>query len=408
MQYRPGTRWWISLGSTKEQLVDQVNYLADNGFGTVEFVVFNSGYITGGANGPMAATSADNTLYPDPALYDYESDNFYEKLEAVLAASEARGITVDLNMGTGYEANSIYVTAEDSMEQMALGRTTMTVSADAVGNTQNFTLPDAEISPLYTTYANGVPRALWTGIKDVNAIVISKIVSKEGTELKSGNQFVDLENKTIAKSYSNQYVLDPENTITIDLNGQDVQAGDTIQWTPEEEGEWEIVALYSVPSGSTPIRGFYSEDQVSFVTDHMDAEATARYVNDYFGPNNARMNRLVNKYSDTIRAAFNDSYEFYIDQYYNYKAYELAKDAENNPAGYDLSMYLPSLYKLSESCFGIGGVSADWVKYSKTTDTFLTYDLTADEKNRIKYDYNTIVNELFMEGQAAFSDTLEQ
>ncbi|MCI8496772.1 MAG: hypothetical protein HFE85_00800 [Clostridiales bacterium] len=408
MGYRPGTRWWISLGSTKEQLVDQVNYLADNGFGMVEFVVFNSGYITGGANGPMAATSADNTLYPDPNLYDYETDTFYERLEAVLAASEARGITVDLNMGTGYEANSIFVTAEDAQEQMALGRTTLTINEGDINAVQQFTIPDAEISPLYTTYANGVPRALWTGVKDINAIIISKIVSKEGTALKSGNQFVDLENKTITKEYSNQYVLDPENTITIDLNGQDVKAGDTIQWTPPAEGEWEVAVLYSVPSGSTPIRGFYSEDKVSLVTDHMDGKAVERYINDYFGPNNARMNKLVTKYKDTIRAAFNDSYEFYVDQYYNYKTYEMAKDAQNNPAGYDFSMYLPSLYKLSESCFGIGGVSADWVKYGKTTDTFLTYDLTDDEKNRIKYDYQTVVNELFMEGQAAFSDTLEQ
>lgn len=419
-QYRPGTRWWISLGSTKEQLVEQVNYLADNGFGMIEFVVFNSGYIIDENQGPMSASSASDTLYSDPNLFDYESDTFYEKLEAVVAAAAERGLIVDLNMGTGYEANSVFVTKEDSMEQMALGRTTWEVKAADVRTEQTVAVPDVEVSPLFFTFANGVPRALWLDEVNLNALIISKIVSKEGAELangggggffggssvpEAGTQFVDPDGKTLTKTYTNQYILDPATTIVIDAG--EIENGE-IKWTPTEEGEWEVVALYSEASGSTPIRGFYSEDKVSLVTDHMDPEATARYIHNYFGETNKRMYEIVTKYSDTIRAAFNDSYEFYIDNYYNHLAYEMAKDAENNPAGYDLTKYLPALYNVGEA-FGIGSVdTVDGIGYSSAAANYLAYDgLTEDEIARIEYDYDTIVNELFMQGQEGFSTALE-
>lgn len=401
MQYRPGVRWWWSMGTTTEELLEQIDYLAENNFGMIEIVPFNSGYITDQNASPMGATSADDTIYPDEKLYEYDNPAYYEKLETVIAAAAEKGIIVDLNMGSGYEASYKDITAEDSMENMALGRATVAVDSSSVGKSLEIAIPDAEVSPLYDSTANGVPMAEWTGVKKLQAIVFAKKDSN-GTALAKGNQFIDLESGEISKSYADQLVLDIDHTKIIDMSEQDLAPGDVVSLTADLEGEWEVVALYSVPSGSFPIRGIYDH---SYVVDHLDGAAVARFVNMWLG-NEEGLKPIVEKYGDSIRAGFNDSYEFYTDKYFNYKVYDAAKSPETNGIGYDLTKYLPTLYKLGENCFTIGKINGDIAPYDKTTDNFLTYNIPEDEKTRITYDYNQLVNSLFLEGMESFSTEL--
>ncbi|WP_069988468.1 glycosyl hydrolase [Massilioclostridium coli] len=390
MEYRPGVRWWISPGTTTEDLLKQIDYLAENGFGMVEISPFNAGYVS--ENG---SSSAEETIYPDERLKDYDNDVYYEKIEAVIAAAEEKGITVDLNMGSGYDASYKTITAEDGMENMALGRTSISVQADNVNNQIQVTIPDVEVTPLYgDKKADGILMTEWTGVKKLEAIIFAKKDSN-GTPLTAGNGFIDINTKEVNKTYENQVVLDINHTTVIDMSEEEFNDGDIITLTPDTEGEWEVIALYSIPSGAFPIRGIADH---SYVVDHLDGEACAKFVNEWLG-NEDGLKPIVSKYSDTIRAAFNDSYEFYTDKYFNYKVYDAAKSSDTNVIGYDLTKYLPSLYKQGENCFGFGVIP-------KTNNTFLTYNLSEDEKSRIVYDYNQLVNEQFLEGMESFSNEL--
>ncbi len=161
-------------------------------------------------------------------------------------------------------------------------------------------------------------------------------------ELKKGNQFIDLEKQEVSKSYDNQLVLDAEHTIVVDLTDKEYHPGDTVTVTPDLAGNWEVIALYTVPSCSIPIRGIYDK---SYVVDHMDAKQYNDYVNDWLG-NPEGLQPIIEKYGDSIRAGFNDSYEFYDDMLYNNNLYTEAKNPDNL-IGYDISKYIPAMYQLS-------------------------------------------------------------
>ena len=150
---------------------------------------------------------------------------------------------------------------------------------------------------------------------------------------------------------------------------------DEILGSLDDTKEYEVIAMYYVPSGGT---GVDCEPEW-YVADHMDAETAADYINDWLG--DANMKQILDSHSN-IRAVFNDSYEFYSDIYYTEDMAELAADAENNGLGYDFSKYLPTIYKQYSAApfyMGLG-----------TSDTYLTYTADAGEEARIQYDYNTL------------------
>lgn len=62
----------------------------------------------------------------EDAFYSIYTDEFCELLDYTITKCENYGITVDLNMESGWNANSQYVELEYSMGNMALGRSTVT------------------------------------------------------------------------------------------------------------------------------------------------------------------------------------------------------------------------------------------------------------------------------------------
>ena len=380
VQYRPGVRWWWALGSETEDLVAQVDYLADNYFGTAEIISFNAGFVTGQEGTAFKPSSAEDTLYPDDRLFGYETPEFYEKLEAVVAEAADKGIIVDLSMGTGYEANSTFVKPEESMEQMALGLVEITVAADQVGQEIEIAIPDYERSEIYTTYANGVIEGVDLDIAYPQLMLIGRVTGEK--EIVKGGFFPG---GAAPSEPEYQDVLDPESLILIDIS--DKATGDAVSFTPDAEGEWRAAAMYCTASGSLPLRGIYGNGVYSLVTDHLEAADVKAYINEWLG--NDGMAPIFEKYGDTLRAGFNDSYEFYLDNYYNHVMVDMAADAENNGAGYDMTAYLPLFAKDSLAAGP------------------LTLDLTDDEIARLTYDHDLMVDALFQEGMQAFSDALK-
>lgn len=429
IQYRPGVRWWWSGGAAKtEDLIAQIEYLAENNFGAVEINPFNNGYVMAEA----AQEDIENIL-------NYDNPEYYEKLKAVVAAAAEKGITVDLNIGSGYCASDDSVQQEDTMGNMGLGRTTITVSEEEVGTELTEAVPEVEISALYLTqlmpfiYQYVAPDGLegtWTGTNaTLEAVIISKIVSTEGPEIisadggmfgeapeESGEEvpptplnFYDPETQEVTKSYTNQYILDPENTVVIPVS--ELTDG-SVTFTPSEAGDYEVIGLYNEDSNSIGLTELhYNPDKRDFVVDHLDAEAVAKYVHDWIEGNEeypSDLHAITEEFGDTMRAAFNDSYEFHNDNYYNDKIFDAAS-AEDNILGYDFTKYLPIMYEIGSANFNLGltmNPENPAIQYQTTSNNPLTYDLNEDEIARITYDYQQLVNQAFQAGMESFSNTL--
>ena len=101
MEYRPGVRWWWPGGAVEEEtLKKEIDYLAEKGFGYVEINPF------------QVSTVLEGDEERVRSIYTPE---FYALLETAVSYCEEKGIVVDLNMGSGWNANSQDVTYEESM-----------------------------------------------------------------------------------------------------------------------------------------------------------------------------------------------------------------------------------------------------------------------------------------------------
>lgn len=80
MEYRPGVRWWWPGGAAKtEDLIAQIEYLAENNFGTVEINPFNNGFVMTDA----VQEDLENIL-------NYDTPEYYKKLKAVVAPPQPK------------------------------------------------------------------------------------------------------------------------------------------------------------------------------------------------------------------------------------------------------------------------------------------------------------------------------
>ena len=381
-EYQPGVRWWWPGGAVeKETLKKEIDYLAENNFGYVEINPF---YLSQALEGDEETAKS---------IYTPE---FYELLDYAVGYCEEKGITVDLNMGSGWNANSQYVTYEETMGNMALGR--VTVTAEELRN--GVDIPEAERSVFYV---GDDARGEWQdeSVK-LQGILVAELTGETGTEfaereglfgsVPAYTEVYDAEGN-VSKEYPAQVVLNLEHSYYLQadetMGEETVTLTDEILGSLDDTKEYEVIAMYYVPSGGT---GVDCEPEW-YVADHMDAETAADYINDWLG--DANMKQILDSHSN-IRAVFNDSYEFYSDIYYTEDMAELAADAENNGLGYDFTKYLPTIYKQYSAApfyMGLG-----------TSDTYLTYTADEGEKARIQYDYNTLVNQKFQEGMAAFQE----
>lgn len=367
-EYRPGVRWWWSGGAVETDVLgEQLDYLAKSGFGYVEINPFGTDPLPG----------------DEAKVQDIYTPAFYEKLEWAVAKAEKLGITVDLNMGTGWNANSQYVKLEDGVRTLALGRSTQpgaSVKAGAV------TVPALAKSKLYK---DPMPKFDPSKSK-LQGILVAQTTGSAGALTGDATKFDDG-----ATTWDQRISLDVKNSFYVDA---DKVSGGTFTLDAETQAKidasknYEIVAVYSIPTGTS---GVDSARPDWFVVDHMDAAKTIGYVNQWIGDEN--LSRIIDKHSN-VRALFNDSYELSTDLYYTDDLADLAKDAANNGIGYDFSKYLPTVYKQNLGAPAYMPTNT----MSGSTTSYLTYGTNADETNRILADYRTLAGQKFAEGLKGF------
>ncbi|MHA6525723.1 glycosyl hydrolase [Tessaracoccus sp. G1721] len=425
IEYRPGVRWWWpGNGATKADLLAQVDYLYENGFGAVEIVAFAKGFQTGNGTSNGYIYDGLDLGYDNDQILSYESPDYFDKLDAVVARANELGITVDLNIGSGYLASDDSIEVADSQSNMALGRATINVAQDGTvsvtsgdiaaalsGTDVVVGVPGAEMSPFYASEKFGFDFGVWSPEDTrLNAVIVAPIAAA-GAALTTNNQVINAAGDAV-KTYPSQTVLDlADAAVTYPGEG-----ATTITAGALAAGSYEVIALYSVPSGSYGLNAIIENtttDKRNYVVDHLDPDAIEKLVDGWLG--NDALREIVDERD--IRAAFNDSYEFYTDAFYNDVVQSAATSEEL--LGYDITPYIPTFYALFKESFLIDGNPTIKDEYSAlglndlvlarfggVRPELLTSTLTADESSRIEYDYGRLLDGAFRSGMEAFSDSL--
>ncbi|WP_022867269.1 hypothetical protein [Schaalia vaccimaxillae] len=409
--YRPGVRWWWpGNAASTEDLIAQVNYLHEKGFGAVEIVAFSKGFLTGDGTTTGYFYDSKGLGYDIEQIASYESPEYFEKLDKVIAHANKLGIIVDLNIGSGYLANDDSVALADSQATMALGRSTLNITPGAAIDIQ---IPDVEASPIFATEKFGFDFAEWDpSVAELSSVIIAKVLD-EGEPLSSNNQSLSSDLSSV-KTYQNKTVVDLANATV--LYPQAGAATVNLDTAGLEAGRYEVIALDSTHTGSYGFNSIVENTttgQRNRVVDHLDGRAVTNMVNGWLGQ--AELNKIIN--SRDVRAAFNDSYEFYTDAHYNQVVQAAAESKEL--LGYDITKFIPSFYQYFGESFLIDGAPTiklnfadqglnplELSRFSGGDVSLVDAGLTADEAKRVNYDYAQLVNEAFQDGMEAFSTTL--
>ncbi|WP_141014508.1 glycosyl hydrolase [Nocardioides sambongensis] len=365
IEYRPGVRWWWPGGAVEtEVLGEQLDYLAEHGFGTVEINPFG-----------VEALPGD-----EEKVRDVYTDTFYDKLEYAVAKAEDLGITVDLNMGTGWNANSADVTLEDAEGNLALGRTVLSGAEVKAGG---IAVPAPAKSMHYSNGSTWAPEeAKLQGVLLARRTGVVGSVTGDAALFDDGATVWD---ERISLDDTDRYMIDvPRGASSFDVPTEVAdQLGD--------DADYEVVALYSLPAGAKPVDAARPD---WYVVDHMDARETYDYVTEWVGEE--RLNSIVNEH-DNVRALFNDSLELGPDLYYTDALFDLAADAENNGLGYDFSPYLATVYRQNLDMPAYRGN-----QLSGSTEPYLTFSADTEVSARILNDFRRLLGTLFAKGLQGF------
>lgn len=368
-EYRPKVRWWWPGGDiTSEELIRELNLLHDAGFGGAEMQPFDY------------SLDGEELKDPNSPVKDFMTDSFMAKVSDLLAEAQKLDMVMDINMGSGYCAGASFVELEDN--EKTLMSADVTVSEDQ----QGALIPKLSENNLpYEMFNPDTANFIAPGWHVMNYMPEeAELLTLYAAKVTSGERNPDY---TVLND-----------TVTLDLSTVEVitdydEAAGTFNWTcPDSSAKWQIIAVYTMPVGSNPIGSVEvgAEGETAYMVDVLNYAASQRYYENWF----AQLESIL-KYTEdgTLRAAFNDSYEFFAQRYYTEGLLDTFKEVN----GYDVTKYIPSLLmpaKNQVANFFIGNRAPE----------FSFSDEAADGINdRINYDYDKAVNTALMEGWYAAS-----
>lgn len=348
---RPWTRWWWPGGDVEmEELLREVDLLADTFFGGVEIQPFTAGI--------NPATRNDHTS----AIYAYDSPEYYAKLQAVLEAAQRRKLTVDLTIGSGWPPGGPFVPLADNTDTLLYGEATITRAVD-------MPVPPPIMPFAYAVYSPDSVLPLlkgreWTqtlAYRPEHARLLSVVAAKVVDNGRSPDPSV----------LTDTVLLDVATATDITAH---VQSGH-VQWTPPDTGPWQIIALYTMPSGSRTLLSAVSAE--NYAVDPLDTDAIARYFDNWIG----RHPELLAHAGKTLRALFGDSFEFFPQRHFADDLLEMFRAHR----GYDPTPFLPAVFQPArdQHFFFFSGLRA--------APDFSFGDVSP----RIIYDYDLTVSDLF-------------
>lgn len=310
--------WWPGNDVNKVELQREINVFADNSFAGVELQTLYLGI-------PI---NAENR----PKVMSWDSPEYYENVKAVMQEAQKRGLIIDMTNGSGWPGGSSILGANDGFRNLKFDAVTVEGRKNI-----NVALPK-------------VTAKIGTSI--LQAVVASKVVGdKENAKLK---------------------------TVPLDINSSiiltDKVIGDSIRCSLPA-GNWKIIAYYNLPSGEKPMA---SEPTQGYVVDHFDSTKVLKLYNHFFGERTG----LKPYFGNTMRAIFNDSYEFKADRHYSADFIPWFKKHR----GYDPTTYLAANMQKGYN-------------YVEFLNPHAPKDFTFNDEidAKIRYDYDLTLSELLGE-----------
>ncbi len=215
------------------------------------------------------------------------------------------------------------------------------------------------------------------------ASVLPLLVGREWTQTLSYRpELARLVCVVAAQVVDNRRSPDPSvltDTIFLDIStAVDIthQAGEGhVRWEPPSPGDWQIIALYSMPSGSRTLLSALNEE--NYAVDPFDTPAILRYFDNWIG----RHPELLAYAGTTLRALFSDSFEYFPQRHFADDLLETFRAHR----GYDVSPYLPAVFQpgRDQHFFFFSGL--------RSAPDFSFGELS----RRIIHDYDLTVSDLF-------------
>ena len=354
VEYRPWVRWWWPGNDVEDGELDrEIGVLADGGFGGAEIQPFDAGL--------------DPNAPPDEVArrLSYPSAAFFGHVRAAATAAAARGLRLDLNVGSGWPPGGAGVPLESSIQTLLWSLREVTgpvdASLDLGGPEEPFFYPYAAFSE---SQGDG-PIARYEGTAATRIAVIAE--RETGGTAPSG-----------VFALGGPLDLDPSSARVLTSR---VDASGHLDWRAPD-GRWAIVSFFTAPDGEYPV--FDAEPDPGWVVDPLDRDAVQAFLDQHLGaPTGLDLGA-----GTPFRALFLDSFEYKAERH-------VSRDflAEfRRRRGYDVTPYLPA------------------VPVPGTDNTVFTeaplvlpapFQLGASDDDRIRHDYGRTVSELFVERSLA-------
>lgn len=311
VEYRPWTRWWLPGGDVElDELLREIRLFASTMFGGAEIQPF------------VAGINPETLKDHASPVYNYDSPEYYEMLLAVLDEAKQQGIQIDLTMGSGWPAGGSFVPLEDNVDTLVYGEATINRSVD-------MPVPPPIMPFAYAIFSPNSILSVLRGREWVQTL----------TYHPEAAQLVAV---VAAEITNNQRSPDPSIlTDTMGLNlasaidiSQHVHDGH-LQWQPPTDTDWQIISIYTMPSGSHLLSAAVAEE--NYAVDPFDTDAIIRYYENWIGQHP----ELLAYAGDTLRALFSDSYEYFAQRMFSTDFIDLFRTNR----GYDITPYLPAVFQ---------------------------------------------------------------
>lgn len=334
LEYGPYTRWWWPGNDvTKEELKREVNIFAENGFAGVEIQPFTRGL------NPNAEKKESERVN------SWDTPGFYDNLRTVLEQAKFKGLTVDLNGGSGWPSGGPHISQKDNILNLGFSAINIAGGEKVLINVPLASMKHRPVAMggIEIKYAK-----IDTSLAMLQAVVAARIIREDPDE---------------------PVQLDPNSTIDI----SEKVSNNKIAWEAPA-GNWKIIAFWAYPAGEIPV--LIAKKDPGLVADHLDSSKVVANYEYLFG----KRTGLELYYGNPLRAIFNDSYEFKVDRHYS-------RDFRSvfiQNRGYDITPWLPANMQPGYNNH------AESAYYPNQKPSFYF----SDEDWRLQYDYDITLSDV--------------
>jgi len=354
-RFGPWTRWWWPGADVEpDELRREIAMLAQRGFAGVEIQPFTMGL------------DLENAAPAElEAVYSYDTEAFFENLRAVMEAARQAGIQVDLNAGGGWPAGGPQIPPEDNFKTLAYAETTVSGGGEVA-----WELPGPD--PAFSYYAVNL-----MGYFIFNQVLLHFYENQAELVEVVAAKLIEDDRAWLPWTIDDQVVVDGESAVLVGDKVED----NVLRWEAPE-GEWRLIAVYSMPNGDPPT--LVPKSDPGHVVDHFSARKVAANYNYLFGERSG----LAAYYGAPFRAVFNDSYEFKVERHFA----DGFLDEFRERRGYDVRPWLPAVLSPGHDNFFFSLALGEGKP---------AFQLSGQDQ-RVNYDYSRTVSDLFIEN---FIDT---